>query len=838
MENEIKCLSAAEQDVYLPGGKMKARAYIVDDDPLTANLLEAELAQAGFETDYFETGEKALKMISTQRPDIILSDLTAADKDGHSLCRRLRLNPDTANIPLLILSGGKDIDDLAETLPLNADDYIRKPFQMRDLIARVDAVINRVGTSDEVDTESGIPQPPEATGQDVETITKALEAEAKSGELTIARTDGQKIGRLFYKNGRLINAQFGTLVGEEAFYDLLWEKQTVCDFIEKKIDIPREIDLSNAVILYKGACMIERSHAFFQRAVDIDRPMKRGCRQSIPPDVEAEVGEETLHTVLSQIDQDLTIRHIIDNANMSRCRISSILWLMLDSGVISLENEPLTSESAPMTGHEISTEPDDTMDVISTPSIDARLIDVITSLEKGNFTGALEVGNSMHTPRCCIYFQKGAIIHSVHGICMGKKALYRIFSERDIAFNINPRFVAVNRTIREPVSTLLREGSREIQALTRVKPDTLESVVTVVTQPAQQIVGRPDRTATAYVLSLAEQHGNIRDILNASLMTDFQTYKHLFYLVKKGALKVIARIQPHIRLVTDGGNDLPEELIQKRQITVINLPPGLDKNGDTRKNPYTYKSTAPSGTFHTRSRMMVSPTEKDIHSAFSNLVDSEDILAIFNSSKISGAFYRAVLARHKYFNEYSVSRQRKSGKKSALQLEIIDSRLASIGMGMLILEASDKIKQGWQIREIRDYMEKLIPKIRMFFSVNTRQEGVTLGRPRSILSYLFDTREIFGIWNGELFLADCVRGEKNAFQCILHWIEQGLESTKTPINTGVMHIDAPAAVNRIRSQLTHRFTIHSMVTSHVRSSAGTLFGSGTIGVAYYPAETD
>lgn len=116
---------------------------IVEDDEDIADSIRYNLEREGFRVRVATTGEDALNIILDGPPSLILLDLNLPHMSGFEMCRRLRLESTTAHIPILMLTARTDESDKVLGLNLGADDYITKPFSMRELVARVNAVLRR-----------------------------------------------------------------------------------------------------------------------------------------------------------------------------------------------------------------------------------------------------------------------------------------------------------------------------------------------------------------------------------------------------------------------------------------------------------------------------------------------------------------------------------------------------------------------------------------------------------------------------------------------------------------------------------------------------------------------
>ena len=118
----------------------KQKILIVDDDNNIAELVALYLTKECFETKIVNDGEEALKQFHIFHPDLILLDLMLPGVDGYQVCREIR---HTSDVPIIMLSAKGETFDKVLGLELGADDYIIKPFDSKELVARVRAVLRR-----------------------------------------------------------------------------------------------------------------------------------------------------------------------------------------------------------------------------------------------------------------------------------------------------------------------------------------------------------------------------------------------------------------------------------------------------------------------------------------------------------------------------------------------------------------------------------------------------------------------------------------------------------------------------------------------------------------------
>ncbi|HEX2441021.1 MAG TPA: response regulator transcription factor [Methylomirabilota bacterium] len=122
---------------------MPADVLVVEDEPDIRNLVVHHLTREGFRCRVAASGAEALARVRTATPDLVVLDLMLPEMDGLEVCRRLRADPATATIPIIMLTAKADEVDRVVGLEMGADDYVAKPFSPKELVARVRAVLRR-----------------------------------------------------------------------------------------------------------------------------------------------------------------------------------------------------------------------------------------------------------------------------------------------------------------------------------------------------------------------------------------------------------------------------------------------------------------------------------------------------------------------------------------------------------------------------------------------------------------------------------------------------------------------------------------------------------------------
>jgi len=123
---------------------------VVDDEPTIVEFVRINLEKAGFEVLEAGDGETALKLAASEQPNLVVLDIMLPGKDGFEVCRELRR---TTSVPIIMLTARDDDIDKILGLELGADDYLTKPFNPRELVARIRAILRRVDRANKIDTE-------------------------------------------------------------------------------------------------------------------------------------------------------------------------------------------------------------------------------------------------------------------------------------------------------------------------------------------------------------------------------------------------------------------------------------------------------------------------------------------------------------------------------------------------------------------------------------------------------------------------------------------------------------------------------------------------------------
>ena len=200
---------------------MAKKILVVDDEKDLVELIAFNLEQEGYTVFKAWDGEQAMELVRTIKPDLIVLDLMLPGLSGFDICRRLRSKAETEHMPIVMVTAkGQDVDKIVG-LELGADDYITKPFSVRELVARVRAILRRSERKPALEEEDAF-------------SFRGLYVNYSSYE---ARLDGRKV-ELGPKELKLLNfftKHPGRVYSRDQLLDFVWGDET---YVE-----PRTVDV-------------------------------------------------------------------------------------------------------------------------------------------------------------------------------------------------------------------------------------------------------------------------------------------------------------------------------------------------------------------------------------------------------------------------------------------------------------------------------------------------------------------------------------------------------------------------------------------------------------------
>jgi two-component system phosphate regulon response regulator PhoB len=231
---------------------MERRVVIIEDEQDVARLLEFNLKNAGFVVTVAGRGDDGLAAVAKHKPDVVVLDLMLPDQSGYDVCKTLRADPSVGDLGVLMLTAKGEAEDRILGLEVGADDYVVKPFVVREVVLRVTALANRLAERRARPTTSSSTDNVLKVGPiELDPVTHDVKI---NGALTQLRP-------LEYKLLQLLVGDPGRVFSREELLEQVWEMRG--DINTRTVDVHvRRLRVS----LGAAADVIETVHGFGYRA--------------------------------------------------------------------------------------------------------------------------------------------------------------------------------------------------------------------------------------------------------------------------------------------------------------------------------------------------------------------------------------------------------------------------------------------------------------------------------------------------------------------------------------------------------------------------------------------
>jgi len=236
---------------------------VADGDPKNLQILRESLEASGFEVIVASDGLQAWQKISSDVPDLILSEVNLPKLDGFQLLEKLKADPATSSIPLMFLTNRRELQDRVRSLRGGVKDYMIKPLHVKEVIARVRMILRRMERIREEEIESTRKLAGRLEEFSVIDLIENFGMERKTGILTLYNANN-KSGEIYFRDGAVINASLVNLKAEKAVYQMLPWKHGNFTMTFKEINVPDEIAVSNLGLLLQGFKRMEERERMFK----------------------------------------------------------------------------------------------------------------------------------------------------------------------------------------------------------------------------------------------------------------------------------------------------------------------------------------------------------------------------------------------------------------------------------------------------------------------------------------------------------------------------------------------------------------------------------------------
>lgn len=211
--------------------------------------MEVSLKKAGFQVTTAIHGKDALEKTQISPPDLVLSETRMPELDGFELCKVLKSDDRFRHIPFVFLTSQKAVESKVKGLEQGADDYLTKPIYIKEVVTRVRMILQKVEKerAEKKETKNGFAG--NLADMGVVDLVQTFEMGRKTGTI---RIEGERAGLVFFREGRVIDAELGRLRGENAFYRMLNTFEGTFEVSFSAVDRPDRIEMSTQGLLMEG----------------------------------------------------------------------------------------------------------------------------------------------------------------------------------------------------------------------------------------------------------------------------------------------------------------------------------------------------------------------------------------------------------------------------------------------------------------------------------------------------------------------------------------------------------------------------------------------------------
>lgn len=196
---------------------MKSKILVIEDNSDTRRFLQVMLSRE-FDVTVAQNGVEGIELAKNSKPELIVLDVVMPSLSGYETCKRLKSDPETETIPVIFLSGKNTTTEITYGLSMGADDYLPKPFDHKELLARIKSRLSRAQAS---------PSPKVKVGKlEIDTVNRLAKYNGEKTSLTLTE----------YDILRLLASRFGVVVSREEIMKEIW-RDSAGDTTDRTIDV-------------------------------------------------------------------------------------------------------------------------------------------------------------------------------------------------------------------------------------------------------------------------------------------------------------------------------------------------------------------------------------------------------------------------------------------------------------------------------------------------------------------------------------------------------------------------------------------------------------------------
>ncbi len=315
----------------------KDLVLMVDDELDNRVMMRYFLESWGYEVELAANGEEALKKVGAKRPALVLLDLEMPVMDGFETCHRLKEDPRTEHIPVIMFTGLESTSDKVKGIRRGADDYVVKTVDPEEIQARIEMILRRSRRYEPAPGPDKDSSDAVLSGSlEEKSFPEAFQLAMAYGQSgTLVLRSGDKDGRVYLSDGVVIHAVAASLSGEEAFYELaLWSKGSF-SYIVGEVPSEQSIRKSGTSLLMEATRRMDEWNLISSKIPSFD----------VVPHRIATAGSEPLRLtrndwkVASLVDGQRTIRQVASELGADLYETGRAVFGLITLGALSFESD-------------------------------------------------------------------------------------------------------------------------------------------------------------------------------------------------------------------------------------------------------------------------------------------------------------------------------------------------------------------------------------------------------------------------------------------------------------------------------------------------------------------
>lgn len=308
------------------------RLLIVDDDRLILKVVHDFFGPHGYVVEQAEDGADALRRLEAELPDIIVADVLMPGLDGWELFEEIRKRPSTARVPFVFLTTERDLPQRLRGFHMGADDYITKPFDVEELHARVERILQRQADAERSVLGEGTLLTGSVRHMPLSDLLQILSLNGKDG--TVVLRQGTDVGVIHFNSGSILHASCGRIDGPKALYRMLgWTGATFRVTPPGEDGGARSVDQPTTSVLMDGLVSLDEWNRWHMMLPG------NGTVLELASDAVERLGERRLapaeEVVIERARDGVAVDEILEGSTLPDADLAEAMCTLLEHGVLT-----------------------------------------------------------------------------------------------------------------------------------------------------------------------------------------------------------------------------------------------------------------------------------------------------------------------------------------------------------------------------------------------------------------------------------------------------------------------------------------------------------------------